>query len=270
MSYVPRQPDPEVNRTQTSPLMEAGKAFVGLVAIMVVAYIGLGFAVDWVAPHIDAKTERSLGALFKDQFSRSLDEYQPLLDTLVTEIEGLPPLEYTLFLIKDPTPNALAFPGGAIGIHTGLLESVDSENELTFILGHELGHFQHHDHLRQLGRGLVFAFLSQAVLGQTSGGSTLASMTSSTLERHHSRQQELDADQTALALMQKHYGHVGASDAFFKRLLESGHANFWQSYYSTHPHPQDRIRALEASDAQKGWQTSGKLTPFSWQSESDE
>ena len=41
----------------------------------------------------------------------------------------------------------------------GLLENVESENELAFVLGHELGHFRNRDHLRGLGRGIAFSLV---------------------------------------------------------------------------------------------------------------
>ena len=44
--------------------------------------------------------------------------------------------------------NAVALPGGNIVVFAGLLKEIKSENELAMILGHELGHFAHRDHLR--------------------------------------------------------------------------------------------------------------------------
>ena len=41
-------------------------------------------------------------------------------------------------------PNAFALPGGWVAVTTGLLEGAGSENELAFVLGHELGHFRGH------------------------------------------------------------------------------------------------------------------------------
>ncbi len=40
-------------------------------------------------------------------------------------------------------------------VFTGLLEKMTSENELAFVLAHELGHYDHRDHLRGLGRAAL-------------------------------------------------------------------------------------------------------------------
>lgn len=49
-------------------------------------------------------------------------------------------------VIKDPEPNAFALPNGCILITTGLLSTIQSEDELIGILAHEVAHFvlDHH------------------------------------------------------------------------------------------------------------------------------
>jgi predicted Zn-dependent protease len=44
-------------------------------------------------------------------------------------------------IIKDPEPNAFALPNGCIIISTGLLSTIQSEDELVGILAHEVAHF---------------------------------------------------------------------------------------------------------------------------------
>lgn len=46
-----------------------------------------------------------------------------------------------LKIIKDPEPNAFALPNGCIIISTGLLSTIQSEDELLGILAHEVAHF---------------------------------------------------------------------------------------------------------------------------------
>ena len=47
---------------------------------------------------------------------------------------------WQLFLVRDRSVNAFALPGGYLGVHTGLLASVGSADELAAVLGHELSH----------------------------------------------------------------------------------------------------------------------------------
>lgn len=44
-------------------------------------------------------------------------------------------------IIKDPEPNAFALPNGCVIISTGLLSTVQSEDELVGVLAHEIAHF---------------------------------------------------------------------------------------------------------------------------------
>ncbi len=70
---------------------------------------------------------------------------------------GLPPIDYRFLLLKEKRPNAFAMPGGTTGLITGLLETLDNEIELAFVIAHELGHFHNRDHLSGLGRAAGFS-----------------------------------------------------------------------------------------------------------------
>ena len=47
---------------------------------------------------------------------------------------------FEFFLIKDPSVNAFALPGGYIGVHTGLITTAQTESELAGVLSHEVAH----------------------------------------------------------------------------------------------------------------------------------
>ncbi|MBK8700947.1 MAG: M48 family metallopeptidase [Saprospiraceae bacterium] len=77
--------------------------------------------------------------------------FEDYLYTLSTKIhpgilkDGRPGNIYIL-MIKDPSPNAFALPNGTIIFSTGLLSTIQSEDELVGILAHEISHFvlDHH------------------------------------------------------------------------------------------------------------------------------
>lgn len=47
---------------------------------------------------------------------------------------------FHFFVVKDPSINAFALPGGFIGVHTGLIEATDNDSELAGVLAHEIAH----------------------------------------------------------------------------------------------------------------------------------
>jgi predicted Zn-dependent protease len=54
-------------------------------------------------------------------------------------------LHYRIHVVRAPTFNAFALPGGVLGIHTGVLEGADAvrdEAELATVLGHEIAHVE--------------------------------------------------------------------------------------------------------------------------------
>jgi predicted Zn-dependent protease len=143
---------------------------------------------------------------------------------------------------------------------TGLLAAVESENELAFVLGHELGHFRNRDHLRGVGRGAAFAIVV-AVLGI--GGDSaaqLAALSGDLTARSFGRDQEGDADRFGLELVAAEYGHVGSTWHFFGKLPEpEGDVEKELFHYlSTHPLSDERIEALVEFTRDRGWSANGE------------
>jgi len=161
-------------------------------------------------------------------------------------------------------PNAFALPGGNVLVTSGLLEEARSENELAFVLAHELGHVEGRHPLRALGRGALVA-LALAALGGTDGAAIAG--TAATLgERAFSREQESAADRFALALVAAEYGHVAGASDFLARLPDAGPAGAAEraaSWLATHPRSHDRVAELEALARAAGLAASGPTTPLS-------
>lgn len=52
----------------------------------------------------------------------------------------MPEAEWEYVLFDEPSANAFAMPGGKIAVFTGLLEEIDSDDELAAVIGHEIAH----------------------------------------------------------------------------------------------------------------------------------
>jgi tetratricopeptide (TPR) repeat protein len=91
-------------------------------------------------------------AQFKEMFERRSLLYQdPAVVGLVRRIgHELAPeptddyMNYEFYVIRDPSPNAFAFPNGQIFIHTGMLARMRDESQLAALLAHEISHVAGH------------------------------------------------------------------------------------------------------------------------------
>jgi Zn-dependent protease with chaperone function len=264
-------PEDGINVSRANPLREALLLVGGVVAIGAAVAVAVAVAADLAVPHIPIEFE---ARLFSGWLDRGVEDDEAaasrerslaqLLDRMARHWPDNP-YAFEIAIWDEVEPNAVALPGGVVAVTNGLLESVESENELAFVLGHELGHFHNRDHLRGLGRGIAFSLLLVAV-GVGGGGSAvqLASLAGQFAQRDFSRDQEIEADRFGLGLLAAEYGHVSGATAFFEHLpehdgaLEGGLA----SYFSTHPINADRVQALHATASEMGWKLRGERQPL--------
>ena len=266
MRFVPRQPREGINVSKTHPLTEAGLLVAGLSAMVIAVVLFLVFLLEIVLIFVPPETEVDIFSSFMPNDLVSVEPDDPrlaetrqLLERLASRIETQS-LDVRLAVTDSDEPNAMAFPGGLIVVTTALLDAAESENELAFVLGHELGHFNNRDHLRRLGRGALVAIVFAAVTGGESGSSfslTIAQLAQLSFDR----EQESDADEFGLQLVQSEYGHVAESWRFFER-LEQGEAAEALAYLSTHPSAGSRISDLRTMAAENGWPVEGRVTPL--------
>lgn len=259
MKYIPRVITENVNVTKVNPFKEFFILAGGILGTLVVIYLALGFFLDKAIERMPERLEQTFSKLFSQTygFKQTSPEQEKDLQKVLTQIVDLIPehsLEYTLHVVKEPIVNAVALPGGHIVVFSGLIKQVQSENELSMILAHELGHFAHRDHLRGLGRGVVLVVLSSLFLGMDNSLTDFFMNVLVTADLKHSREQEIKADRFALDLLHERYGHVGGATDFFERLKEKEKSPHFLAFFSTHPHQDDRIDLLKQRIKQKGYE----------------
>lgn len=270
MKFVPRKPREGINVSDVHPLAEAGTLILGLTMFFVAVALLLVFLVEFVLLFVSPGAEAELfsGWTPDDLAEVSAEDIRVVeLRKLLTRMANHwpdSPYEFRVELSESDDANAVAFPGGLIVVTSGLLDNVESENEIAFVLGHELGHFRHRDHMRSLGRGLVLGVLFGAVLGNESGGGLGIQIADLTV-RGFSREQESDADRFGLEIVFAEFGHVGESWRFFERMEEQGgHTIALASYLSTHPIASDRIEQVKDHAEREGWPMSGPVSDLKW------
>ena len=259
MKYIPKAITENVNVMKVNPLQEFFVLIGGILGSFIVIYLVLGFTLDKVIENMPARLERTFSNLFSQAygFKKTLpiqeQTAQNLLDQLIERISPKDTSDYTVHIVKEPVVNAVALPGGNIVLFSGLMEQVKSENELSMVLAHELGHFAHRDHLRGLGRGAVLVLLSSLFLGMDNSLTNFLMNILVTADLKHSREQEIMADQFALDLLEQRYGHVGGAIDFFERLREKEKLPHLLAFFATHPHQDDRVYLVNQRIQNKGY-----------------
>ena len=272
MKYVSREIVDDVNFTPVNPLVNFGYLIGTVVAAAVAVYVSLGVVGAQIAARMGPKAESKVGeVIFENVFSAmplieegaEFEYIQALAESLRSDALKQRP-ELKLHILDEPLPNAMVSAGGYVFVTQGLLDEVESENELAFVLAHELGHYEHRDNLRSLGRSLVFLSLDStlAAIGVQLPSFLMGSM--SLADLHYSRDQEQKADVYALEVIHNRYGHVDHTLDFFERLneqeLDLGVANRFLEWQSTHPLTESRIAHLEALATKRGWALEGEAT----------
>ena len=259
MQISDQLPEGNVNVTHESPLKEFAILLAGLVGIALAVYIVLGFLVDFAVQRMTPQQEQALNVSFlagmssSSQNSESSARLQTMLDGIQSDCADLPyPIK--VVVIDDDQINAVALPGGTIWVFSGLLDKMTSENELAFIIGHELGHFKNKDHLRGMGRAVVLLVFSMILLGADNPVGDLIASSLNLVNSAFTREQESAADAFSLTVLQCRYGHVGGATNFFDTLKEEeGDRSRLGHFLASHPDNQQRIDDLNTQAAQNNY-----------------
>ncbi|MAZ43862.1 MAG: hypothetical protein CMF48_01605 [Legionellales bacterium] len=187
-----------------------------------------------------------------------LSEYLQGLGHRLSGQASIAPMTYTFFLVKDASINAFALPGGYIGINEGLLLATKNEDELASVVAHEIAHVRGRHIARMIhysdnvGVTSLLGILAGAVVSAANplvGSSILTSAMASGQQSliNFTRQQEKEADNVGLQIMQKAGFNPKAMAHFFATLLRHNrhHENPAVEYLRTHPLTESRIVSAE-------------------------
>lgn len=184
----------------------------------------------------DRATEIKLG----QAFSRTLHTQYDLVDDpqILSYVRRIghhlashtqDPRPFRFYIINDPAINAFAGPDGIIGIHTGLILSAQTEDELASVIAHEIAHVtQQHLSRRfeqQYSLNITsFASLLAAILigsqNPSAGMATLMGTTGFNLQQQlkFSRIHEHEADHLGIQLLHNAGYDPQAMAQFFDKL----------------------------------------------------
>lgn len=147
--------------------------------------------------------------------------------------------------------NAAAFPGGFVYATRGLMDGLTDE-ELAFVVGHEMGHVDYRHSVNQLESDNARRLGLLAILAGATGGrvndttAALVGLADGVISSQYSKADESQADQYGLTLMAKAgFDPVFALSALQKLAAQSsgGTPGFLNTLIGSHPLPKDRVAA---------------------------
>ena len=183
-------------------------------------------------------------------------------EELEAKLRALHDLPWKFVVINSSSINAFVTDvlPGYVFVHRGLLEAFDNdEDQLAFILGHELGHYllEHGQKARDIGTAL--SILQLAVLGSVDptgvvsaaiefGAFTYGVNLAAVLPQ--SRQHEHEADELGLQLVARTCRDPQRAATAHRRLMEleraGGGDTSRTSIFSSHPATEERFANLQA------------------------
>ena len=225
---------------------------LALIAVVIFFFNSIaGFVIDRISIETQTKIEQifdvaKLDKKFSDKkYNKQLNNLNSIKNKITKLDKRIQNKELPLYIVKDKQINAMLYPNGSIAVTTGLLDLNPTEDELAFVLAHEIGHYSNKDHLKSVSKKILIVSLA-LMLGQDIYVEKVVNGVAQAEFLSHSRQQEREADLYANNALIKLYGNNKAAISFMKKLNENiGNKEFY-IYFSTHPSTEERIKLLES------------------------
>ena len=174
---------------------------------------------------------------------------------------------FRVHVVRDSSVNAFALPGGHLVINTGLLERVESGEEIAGVLGHEIAHVTERHSLEQIVSTVGVFTLVQLLFGDVSGLIAVAADGGAQLlTMSFSRDAEREADARGVEYLHRAQINPEGMLSFFGKLqkeearLGGDKAAEMLEVISTHPPTGKRIEALTVAIAE--WRARGRYRPL--------
>ncbi|MFN8177093.1 MAG: M48 family metalloprotease [bacterium] len=199
----------------------------------------------------DAAKDIAKSVEFVDD-EQELEKLRAMLKEIGAATER-PDVDYVPHIVASPLVNAFTLPGGFVYVTTGLLDDVESDDELAGVLAHEIAHNVHQDAINMMrhtpkGLGLMqLAAIAALIIGHSPEAAILANTAANTITamvlQGNSIEAEKNADWDGIRyITQTHYNPVGFL-TFMERLASSSGKFLEQDMgiYRTHPMTRDRV-----------------------------
>lgn len=175
----------------------------------------------------------------------------------VVEAANLGDRSWDYAVFESASPNAFVLPNAKIGVTTGLLNLVRSDDQLAAVLGHEVGHVVARHAVERYSSTALANVGLQAAQGVAGNRAEAVGALGSLGAQYgvllpFSRRDELEADRLGVDYMAA-AGFRPSEAVALWRIMSQQRQGSTPQFASTHPSDQTRIAALEQYIASRGW-----------------
>ncbi len=157
---------------------------------------------------------------------------------------GRTELPFTFKVLKNKEINALALPGGPVYLFQGLIDYMQTDEELAGVIAHEIGHIAKRHTVKQIEKNMGMTLLMIAAFGGK--GVELQSLILNAISAGYSREDEREADKLGFTYIIQSGGNPYSSLMGMKKIkaLEGDHVSNY-GLFSDHPETDERISLLQ-------------------------
>lgn len=194
----------------------------------------------------------SIRSVFPVLDDPDLHDYINGLGQEVLEVAGFQYFDYRFYIVESKDFNAFAAPSGLIFFYTGLIETMNTEDELVSVLAHEIGHVAKRHIASRMEKGAIVNIaslgLALASLALGDAKATAAVFTSSiaagqAANLQYSRDNEEEADLLAYDWMKELERSPIGQEKMLQTMRRISRYKQDQipQYLLTHPNPEFRL-----------------------------
>ena len=233
------------------------KLFI-LLLFIVIAFGGCYFVyskINWSGlfgvKKITERVDEQLGDVFWKSYSAEMVEVKdrkvvlPILQMVdqLCSANGIKSSKIKIHVVENNEINAFAMPGRHLVVHTGLIDFVDHQEEITGVIAHEIAHIESGHVVKKLGKEIGLSVILNLTLGDI-GGEVVRNALSTITSTAYDRSLEKEADLKAVDYMLAAKMNPTYLASFLEKLDKQSQTPEVLQWVSTHPDSKERVRYI--------------------------
>ena len=186
------------------------------------------------------------------EYNAALERCGNAIKAVANDLGETDDFEWEFTVLDSEIQNAFCLPGGKVAVYSGIMDGMENEAELAFVVGHEIGHALARHGGERMSRTIVQslgAVLVSMIFENETIDAIYGTGTEIGIMLPYSRSNESEADAIGLILMARAGYDPSASYTFWKRFTNNAEGSSkLESILSTHPCDSDRIKAMEENE----------------------